>query len=1067
MWFALGGIATVDAGLYTWNGTFLFPIWSDVPMPVLPVNQRYWIVPANLTTGNYTIRISEHGNPAVFGTSNIFLVNATKTIQLNSPTNTTTWYVGHTYDVLWQTTGAISRVDISLYMGDSPIATIASNVSNNGRYTWTVPGSITETIMNYRVRVTDASNASLYVYSAFFLIDTTKAIQYVSATSQVTAGTTLFVNWASIGDIPSVNITLYKDGSANITLATGKTNDGYFSWLVPTGIVPGTGYSVRVCASGNATLYAESGSIQILAYNPPVNTYDVTVGDVITWSVTFNLTMNFPDAFWTALDDLAMNMGGVQIDSKQMYQNFVDTIPDAWILEVTIKSIVSTSYYEQIYGDVMIKEAGQPVFLPFGTYLQSFVTELRGALGILGQYLFPGSIQIPADIGNNVPIGNWYASYPGPFYIPGLVGPPSPILPVDYSWATARDDLIDYFTSDPSFISTWGTWENFTNTMGFNLTAVAQGWDFSWDLLQFNEGGPQYSGIGGIIDMYIAQFTMLGLNLSVSSLPATGSFRYTDDMIFDSLNAMASVTGTFTTFSGVQSLYSMDIVLSADTLSHDRINVAPVVSSPPDKTCWENTIGNNITWAVTDKTTGTTSYTVYRNGSVYGTPGSWVSGTPIVVNVDALAAGDYNFTIVVNDGLGLSAQDEVIITAASDNVAPVILSPFVDPTRVYNVPVTVRCNVTDGLSGVGTVTLWYAVNSNVTAFAPLPMTLQTGDTYGCSIPIQAYGSVVYYYYTATDRSGNAATLNNSGAYFTYTLDQLIPGTYTITFTTPVALSITIVVQGQGKLQLEAFNASAYAAGLNITTLLTSFNLSFTGSLSSLTIRYTYTGTIDVDLIRAFHWNGATWERIAPVVNPQTRVVTFTVTSLSPFVIGVIKAPPSQGFDIVKFLSDYWIYLVIAGGVIIGVAGAVSARRKKVSTAKAGTPRKKLGMQLPEYEVAPPQAQAPSKQPADQLEWAQPTPVEQGTVVKPPVPSPPEVVVGNEINLYCSTCQTWAVPAVKNVNGHEKCQQCNGLYYVVTKCTNCNSQGIVSVNQFNEFLANPSKCTKCKGILSVM
>nr|MDO8118970.1 hypothetical protein [Candidatus Sigynarchaeota archaeon] len=111
--------------------------------------------------------------------------------------------------------------------------------------------------------------------------------------------------------------------------------------------------------------------------------------------------------------------------------------------------------------------------------------------------------------------------------------------------------------------------------------------------------------------------------------------------------------------------------------------------------------------------------------------------------------------------------------------------------------------------------------------------------------------------------------------------------------------------------------------------------------------------------------------------------------------------------------------------------------------------------------------APSKQPADQLEWAQPTPVEQGTVVKPPVPSPPEVVVGNEINLYCSTCQTWAVPAVKNVNGHEKCQQCNGLYYVVTKCTNCNSQGIVSVNQFNEFLANPSKCTKCKGILSVM
>jgi hypothetical protein len=1070
-WLALGGIAAVDVSLY-WNASLLFPIWSDVATPTIPMNQRYWIVPSNLTSGqNYTIRVSEHGNPAVFGTSNNFTINATRTLKLNSPTNMTIWYVGDTYDVLWQSTGAIPRVNITLYMGGAPLVTIANNVTNNGRYTWTVPGSVTETIQNYRVRVVDASNGSLYAFSAFFLIDTTKAIQSVSASSQVVAGSTLFVNWASIGDIPAVDIVLYQGITENMTLASGKTNDGFFSWLVPTSIALGAGYYIRVRSSSNSSIYAQSGSIQVLAFNPAVNSYDVTVGDVLTWSVSFNLTMAFPDAFWTALDDLAMNMGGVLLDSKQMYQNFIDTVPDAWILQATIKSIVSTGgspIVEQIIADLAIKEAGQPAFLPFGVYLQSFLTELKGALGILGQAMFPGGIQIPADIGNNIPIGNCLESEPG---VPiSFFSMPSPILPMNSSWLDAYDYVHDSIVNGTDFAETWGTWENYTSTYGFDLNATAQGWDFAWDLLQFNDAGPQFSGIGGVIDMYIAQFNMMGLNLSVLSLPATGSFRYTDDMVFESLNATASVRGNFTALTGQQSPYSLDISLSAALLSHDRVNLDPVISTPADDAFYAGTSGNNITWTITDKTVGTTTYTVYRNGTNFGSPGSWTSGSAIVINVNTLPVGTHNITIVAEDGLGGISQDEVIVTVSSDIAAPSITNPFVDPTRVFNQHVTVRCDVTDGLSGVGTVELWYAVNSN-SSFTQCTMTVLAGDTYTYDIPAQAFGSIVYYYYKATDRSGNAAVLNNS---YTYTLDQLIGGSYTITFTTPVALTITIVVDTPGKLELETYNATSDTAGLNITSVLTSFNLSFTGSFSLVTFRYTYTGTVNADLIRVFHWDGATWEHIAPVVNPTAHTVTFTMTSLSPFIVGVIVDTGSPGFDFVQFIKDYWIILVIAGGVVVGVAVVATARRKKVS--KVSPPsKKKSRKQLAGYSDMPSPgtsstSPARSNQPAgQQLEWAQPAPVVgQGGIEQPAISSQPDLVIGDEINLYCPACQAWSTtPAVKRVNGQETCQQCGAPYYVVTKCTKCESDAIIPVSQFNEFRANPSRCTKCQGIFKVL
>jgi PKD repeat protein len=718
MWMALGGIAAVNVDLYN-HGSYQFRIWSNLSMPLYPVNQRYWIVPGNISSGNnYTIRVSEFGNPAIYGISNAFTVNATKTMRMLSPTSVTVWNVGHSYTINWETTGAISSVNLDLYRDTVLQETIAFDTPNSGHCSWTVLGSITITDNNYCIRVTDHGNTSLYAESAFFRINATKAIQYVGIPSQVIAGSTMFINWATIGDIPSVDIILYRNGTADTTLASSKANDGYFSWLVPTGFALGTGYSVRVRASGNVSIFAQGGPCQILAFTPAVNAYDVSPGDSITWSVAFNLTMDFPDAFWSTIDDLAMMMGGIMLDSKQIYQDFVNALPDAWILKATIKSIVTTtSYYEieQIIADVVIKEAGQPIYLPFGVYMQSFLTEMRGSLGILGDLMFPsGAIQVPADIGNNVPIGNWYMTMGSlPFYIPGLASPPSPILPMNYSWLTGYADLVAYVVNGTGFNTTYGTWANYTSTYGFDLNATLQGWDFAWDLLQFNETGPATPS-GGFLDMYLDAFTMIGLNLSISSLPAAGSFRYTTGMVFESMNATGSVTGNFTTVSGQKHPYNMTVELSASMLAHDRSNLPPVVSAPADKAYMVGTVGNTITWVATDPTVGITTYVVSRNGTNFAS-GTWIPGANITVNIDGLALGSYGITITVSDGLGGNSMDSVTLTVIPlVNTNPVVAGPADFSAECLDMNATIIWTVTDPNIGTTNATVllngtsWYS-----------------------------------------------------------------------------------------------------------------------------------------------------------------------------------------------------------------------------------------------------------------------------------------------------------------------------------------------------------------------
>jgi len=97
-----------------------------------------------------------------------------------------------------------------------------------------------------------------------------------------------------------------------------------------------------------------------------------------------------------------------------------------------------------------------------------------------------------------------------------------------------------------------------------------------------------------------------------------------------------------------------------------QIENSPTITHPADISYNLGAIGNQISWTITDASTGTTSYTIFRNSTSI-TSGSWTSGVPITESVEGLGVGSYNYTIIATDGLGGSVQDTVIVKIVSNS----------------------------------------------------------------------------------------------------------------------------------------------------------------------------------------------------------------------------------------------------------------------------------------------------------------------------------------------------------------------------------------------------------------
>jgi parallel beta-helix repeat protein len=92
-------------------------------------------------------------------------------------------------------------------------------------------------------------------------------------------------------------------------------------------------------------------------------------------------------------------------------------------------------------------------------------------------------------------------------------------------------------------------------------------------------------------------------------------------------------------------------------------DIDPIIDNPSDIAYTESETGHEITWNPSDDTP--MSYSILRNGTEIAF-GIWNSTSEsITISVDGLSGGTWNYTIVVYDQAGNSANDSVMVTVIS------------------------------------------------------------------------------------------------------------------------------------------------------------------------------------------------------------------------------------------------------------------------------------------------------------------------------------------------------------------------------------------------------------------
>jgi len=139
-------------------------------------------------------------------------------------------------------------------------------------------------------------------------------------------------------------------------------------------------------------------------------------------------------------------------------------------------------------------------------------------------------------------------------------------------------------------------------------------------------------------------------------------------------------------FNGGYSQYSSTAIMARTSIisTHSWIitdggqNI-PLITHPSDLAYHVGQIGYQFCWIVTNADPGpATSYVILINGNP-GTPSAWSSGDSISLNVDGLAVGQHNYTIIASNGYGGSVQDTVIVTVSESpwNQVPGYASPLI------------------------------------------------------------------------------------------------------------------------------------------------------------------------------------------------------------------------------------------------------------------------------------------------------------------------------------------------------------------------------------------------------
>uniref|UniRef100_A0A7C4XKK1 T9SS type A sorting domain-containing protein n=1 Tax=candidate division WOR-3 bacterium TaxID=2052148 RepID=A0A7C4XKK1_UNCW3 len=255
LWNWTGGFdnAVID---YSYDGG---ATWVNIASPTPNDGEYEWTIP-NAPSTHCLIRIRNYENPNVEAISDTFTIKPQE-ISVFYPISSDSFIVGRKYYITWDYTGVFSSVNIEYSIdGGLNWIPVASNVSNNQYYEWTIPNTPSNQAV---VRVINSANIDAFgVSDTFKIIPQTIEVTSPVINAQWIIGRKYFIAWRYTGAFPNAKIEYsYDGGNSWNTIVESATNSNSYEWTIPN--TPSDNCLVKVSNYNNLNVYDLSDQFQI------------------------------------------------------------------------------------------------------------------------------------------------------------------------------------------------------------------------------------------------------------------------------------------------------------------------------------------------------------------------------------------------------------------------------------------------------------------------------------------------------------------------------------------------------------------------------------------------------------------------------------------------------------------------------------------------------------------------------------------------------------------------------------------------------------------------------------
>ena len=123
-----------------------------------------WAIPSTIPKNHkYQLKISSVLYSYVYGFSGYFYIND-RTVKIEFPSGGEIWYIGEEYPITWRSDNAGGIVNVDLYENGEYYFTIASDIRNEGYFSWEIPDDVNPG-SQYSIKIASAEYDSVYEYS--------------------------------------------------------------------------------------------------------------------------------------------------------------------------------------------------------------------------------------------------------------------------------------------------------------------------------------------------------------------------------------------------------------------------------------------------------------------------------------------------------------------------------------------------------------------------------------------------------------------------------------------------------------------------------------------------------------------------------------------------------------------------------------------------------------------------------------------------------------------------------------------------------------------------------------